>query len=185
MPYIRAAVRQSQHPNHLPSAHTIAHEIHRATLIAHGLCRAGYPADPPPLPNPHRQSFPAIQPLHALVVGRPPPASLWRSIPKRMRFAAKSLNRFRCAPSRSAFRAHGGVSMLQPHQPAVVLDLDMAHGGPKSCRCYQFLESTSFNPQFPVSSRTTTCFSLTASASFTSPFSIPPYWPSRGRKFAP
>src|SRR5438876_7867415 len=29
------------------------------------------PADPPPLPNPHRQTFLAVEPVHALVVGRP------------------------------------------------------------------------------------------------------------------
>src|SRR5437660_250991 len=28
------------------------------------------PADPPPLPNPHRPTFLAVEPVHALVVGR-------------------------------------------------------------------------------------------------------------------
>src|SRR5438094_1902545 len=56
-----------------PGGHAITHEIHRPTFIRPRGGWAGYrapPADPPPLPNPHRQTFLAVEPVHALVVGR-------------------------------------------------------------------------------------------------------------------
>src|SRR5207248_49005 len=60
-------------PNHPPGGHAITHEIHRPTFIRPRGGWAHYrapPADPPPLPNPHRQTFLAVEPVHALVVGR-------------------------------------------------------------------------------------------------------------------
>src|SRR5207249_4974636 len=68
-----ATVHDGQHPNHPPGGHAITHEIHRPTFIRPRGGWASYrapPADPPPLPNPHRQTFLAVEPVHALVVGR-------------------------------------------------------------------------------------------------------------------
>jgi hypothetical protein len=47
-------------------------ETHRPAVIGSGRCRAVHavPADPPSLPSLHRQSFLAVRPIHALVVGR-------------------------------------------------------------------------------------------------------------------
>src|SRR5439155_4030670 len=56
-----------------PGGHAITHQIHRPTFIRPRGGWARYPAppaDPPPLPNPHRQTFLAVEPVHALVVGR-------------------------------------------------------------------------------------------------------------------
>src|SRR6202008_3080179 len=71
----RAIIYHSQHANHSSRAYTITDEIDRPTLVRPGRSRATHrtrPANPPPLPDPHRQSFLAIQPVHPLVVGRDP-----------------------------------------------------------------------------------------------------------------
>ncbi len=60
-----ATVHDGQHPNHPPGGHAITHEIHRPTFIRPRGGWASYrapPADPPPLPNPHRQTFLAVEP---------------------------------------------------------------------------------------------------------------------------
>src|SRR5215469_7336518 len=67
----RAIVHHRQHANHSSRAHAITHEIHRPLFVRPSRCRLPgrpTPADPPPLPNPHRQSFLAIQPIHTLVI---------------------------------------------------------------------------------------------------------------------
>src|SRR5207249_12126449 len=69
-----ATVHDGQHPNHPPRGHAITHEIHRPTFIRPRGGWARYrapPADPPPSPNPHRQTFLAVEPVHPLGVGRP------------------------------------------------------------------------------------------------------------------
>src|SRR5207253_3378630 len=68
-----STVHDGQHPNHPPGGHAITHQIHRPTFIRPRGGWASYrapPADPPPLPNPHRPTFLAVEPVHALVVGR-------------------------------------------------------------------------------------------------------------------
>ena len=55
------------------TAHAIRHEIHRPAFVRltrRGLNYRATPADPPPLSNPHHQSFLAIQPVHPLMVRR-------------------------------------------------------------------------------------------------------------------
>src|SRR5437870_12591790 len=50
---------------HPPGGHAITHQIHRPTFIRPRGGWASYrapPADPPPLPNPHRQTFLAVEP---------------------------------------------------------------------------------------------------------------------------
>jgi len=56
-----------------PRAHAITHEIHRPAFIRPRGGWASYlaiPADPPPLSNPHRQTFLTVQPVYAFVIGR-------------------------------------------------------------------------------------------------------------------
>ena len=67
----RVIVHQRQHPNHPPPADAIADEVHRPPLIPslrRWLGPGSTPADPPPLPNTHGQSFFAIQPVDTLMV---------------------------------------------------------------------------------------------------------------------
>src|SRR6266704_6703345 len=61
-----ATVHDGQHPNHPPGGHAITHQIHRPTFIRPRGGWASYrapPADPPPLPNPHRPTFLAVEPI--------------------------------------------------------------------------------------------------------------------------
>lgn len=190
----RAIIHDGQHPNHFPGAHAITHKIHRPAFIRPSRCWASYyaiPADPPSLSNPHRQTFLAVQPVHALVGGRHPFAHQHRRQPAIAEPHAPGRQLFQAGSQFAVpLRFSRPIAMRrssQSHQPAgvplahLVLHLDVAHDCPKSARRYQFFERTSFNARLSSVSSATTCFSFRFSSSscfsrFASPLSIPPYF---------
>src|SRR5579864_2641500 len=178
----------------LPVPHTITDEIDRPTFVRPGGHRAVYPArpaNPPSLPDPHRQAFLPIQPIHPLVIDHQPFPHQQRrqpAIPEPHSLGGQffQLGSQRYIPLASACSI-ATCRSCQSQQPAgvpfahLVLRLDMAHGCPKSRRRYQFFESTSFKARLSSVSSATTCFSFRFSSSnclsrLASLLSIPPYF---------